>query len=252
VFEQYAAVAIPGVAARVEFLGREGRTDEALDLLESRWDDLSLERALSLAVQVLRSQADETAAIAAAGRIGPWVEKAKRVDPGSIVILLLDAELRTLLGRESESQGIYRTLLARPDLQAGQKAIVANNLAFHLATPATAAEARKLIDSAIAELGPLPDLLDTRGLIRLAGGDPAGAVEDLREAALDPSAVKHLHLAVAELAGGDSAAARRALESARREGLGKLRLMPEDSERLRSLEQEFGPATDRRAAAGGS
>ena len=63
---------------------------------------------------------------------------------------------------------------------------MANNLAFHLAKPATAAEAGKLIDSAIEELGPLPDLLDTRGLVRLAGGDKAGAVEDLREAILDP------------------------------------------------------------------
>jgi cellulose synthase operon protein C len=205
-----------------------------------------------LAIQVLRGQADETAMVAAAGRIGPWVEKAKRVDPGSLMIQLLDAELRTLLGRESESEAIYRNLLARPDLQAGQKAIIANNLAFHLAKPVTASEARKLIDSAIAELGPLPDLLDTRGLVRLASGDPAGAVEDLREAILDPSAIKFLHLAVAELAGGDAAAARRALESARSKGIGKLRLMPDDAERLKSLDRELGAATNTRAAATGS
>lgn len=242
VFEQYAAVSVAGLVAQVEFLGREGRTDEALDLLEARWDDLSLERALTLAIQVLRTQPDEPAAMAAAGRIGAWLEKSKRIDPGSIVILLLDAELRTLLGRESEAEGIYRNLLARKDLASGQKAIIANNLAFHLAKPATASEARQLIDSAIEELGPLPDLLDTRGLVRLAGGDQAGALEDLREAALDPSAAKYLHLAAAELAGGDTSAARRALESARRKGLGKLRLMPEDVERLKTLEREFGPA----------
>ena len=49
-----------GVAARIEFLGRQGRAGEALDLLQARWDDLSLERALLLAIQVLRTQADET------------------------------------------------------------------------------------------------------------------------------------------------------------------------------------------------
>jgi len=249
VFEQYAAVAIPGLAARVEFLGREGRTDEALDLLEARWDDLSLERALSLALQVLRTQADETAVLAAAGRIEPWLEKGKRVDPGSMVIPLLEAELRTLLNRQSEAEVIYRELLERKDLAAGQRAIIANNLAFHLAKPATAAEGRKLIDTAIEELGPLPDLLDTRGLVRLAGGDAAGAVEDLREAILDPSAVKFLHLAAAELAAGDSTAARRALESARSKGLAKLRLMPEDTARLKTLERELGPAAGSTAAA---
>jgi cellulose synthase operon protein C len=249
VFERYAGLSLAGVAARVEFLGRQGRADEALDLLESRWDDLSLERALSLAIQVLRSQTDEPTAVQAAARIAPWIEKGKRVDPGSVVIRLLDAELRTMLGRESEAEGIYRDLLAGSSLSAGQKAIVGNNLAFHLAKPATAAEARKLIDTAITELGPLPDLLDTRGLVRLAAGDGAGAVADLREAVLDPSASKHLHLAFAELTTGDKQAARRSLEAARRAGLGRIRLMPEDADRLETLEREFGPADAETAAA---
>jgi len=251
VFEQYAAVSLAGMVARVEFLAREGRASEALDLLEARWDDLSLERALSLAIQVLRTQADETVAVATAARIGPWLEKSKRIDPGSIVILLLDGELRTLLGRETEAEGIYRNLMARQGLSSSQKAIIANNLAFHLARPTTSAEAAKLIDLAIDELGPLPDLLDTRGLVRLAGGDQAGALLDLREASLDPSPAKYLHLAAAELAGGDKQAARRALEAARRKGLAKLRLMPADIDRLEALEREFGEATDSTPAAAG-
>ncbi|MFM8414476.1 MAG: tetratricopeptide repeat protein, partial [Planctomycetota bacterium] len=250
VFEQFAAVSGAGVVARIEYLGRQGRSAEALDLLEARWDDLSLERALSLALQVLRSQTDEPTAMAAAARIAPWIEKGKREDPGSLVIRLLDAELRTLLGREAEAEGLYRDLLARRDLPADQVAIINNNLAFHLARPATASEARKLIDAAIEELGPLPDLLDTRGLVRLAEGDSAAAVADLREAVLAPSAAKFLHLAEAELAAGDKPAARRALDSARSKGLAKQRLMPTDAERLAKLEAEFGPAAKPPAAAG--
>jgi tetratricopeptide (TPR) repeat protein len=241
VFERFAGLSMAGAVARIEFLSRQGRSVEALDLLEARWDEFSLERALSLAIQVLRSQTDETQAVEAAGRIGPWIEKGKRIDPGSIVISLLDAEIRTLLDRPGEAEGIYRDLLASPRLSASQRAIVSNNLAFHLAKPASAEEARKLIDSAIEELGPLPDLLDTRGLVRLAAGDVEAAVEDLREAVLDPSPAKHLHLAFAEWTAGDKTAAREALEIARQTGLGRMRLMPEDAERLEALEREFGP-----------
>jgi tetratricopeptide (TPR) repeat protein len=251
VFEQYAALDLAGIQARVEFLGRQGRVDEALDLLESKWDAVSLERALSLAVQVLRSQIDEAAATKAAGRIGPWIEKAKRLDPGSVVVRLLDAELSVLQGRDSEAEGVYRDLLADRSLSAAQAAIVANNLAFHLAKPDTAAEAKKLIDSAIEELGPLPDLLDTRGLVHLAQGDNAAAAADLREAILDPSPTKYLHLAAAELAAGDERAARKALESARRARLAAIRLSREDAARLETLERELGVEPASTAAAGG-
>ena len=251
VLEQYAGMDIAGIRARVEFLGRQGRAAEALDLLEANWDALSLERALSLGIQVLRSQVDDAAATLVAGRLGPWIEKGKRLDPGSVVVRLIDAELQTLQGRTSEAVAIYRKLLAEPTLTASAAAIVSNNLAFHLAKPATADEAGTLIDKAIAELGPLPDLLDTRGLVRLAKGEPEAAVTDLREAILAPSAAKYLHLAAAELAAGDETAARKSLEAARREKLADQRLTPDDVERLKVLEQKFGSEAVSTAAAGG-
>ena len=251
VLERYAGMDIAGIRARVEFLGRQGRAAEALDLLEANWDALSLERGLSLGVQVLRSQVDDAAATVVAGRIAPWIEKGKRLDPGSIIVRLIEAELQTLQGRTPEAEAIYRKLLAEPDLGASEAAIVANNLAFHLAKPATADEAGALIDKAIAELGPLPDLLDTRGLVRLAKGEPEAAVTDLREAILAPSAAKYLHLAAAELAAGDEAAARKSLEAARRERLAMQRLTREDVERLKLLEQKLGSQAVSTAAADG-
>lgn len=250
VLERYAEMDLGGIQARVEFLGRQGRADEALDLLESTWDTLSLERALSVSIQVLRSQIDDASATLVAGRIGPWIAKAKRLDPGSVVIRLIEAELQTLQGRPSEAEGIYRDLLAGRTLSAPQAAIVSNNLAFHLAKADSATEAGTLIDSAIAELGPLPDLLDTRGLVRLAKGEHEAAVADLKEAILAPSAVKYLHLATAELAAGDEAAARKSLEAGRGEKLGSQRLTPEDAERLKLLEQKFGSQSVSTAAAG--
>lgn len=248
IFEQLAGVSTAGAVASIEYFSRQGRSAEALDLLEARWEDLSLERSLALALQVLRSQTDEAKFTAVAARIGPWIDKGKRVDPGSIVVRLLDAELRALTGREAEAEGMYRDLLARRDLPADQVAIINNNLAFHLARPSTAAEARKLIDAAIDELGPLPDLIDTRGLVCLAEGAAEAAVADFREAALDPSATKFLHLAAAELAAGDKLAARRSLESARSKGLARVRLMPDDAERLEKLEAEFGREAEAGAA----
>jgi len=242
ILEQYAGLSTDGVMARIQFLGRQSRTDEALDLLKSQWENMSLERALSLAVEVLRSQPDDVTAMPAAARISPWVEKARLVDPGSLVIRLVDAEVRTMLGREAEAEGIYRDLLGRRDLDARQTAIIANNLAFHLAKPKTASEARKLIDTAMAELGPLPDLLDTRGLVSLAQGDHGAALTDLRDAVLEPTATKYLHLAAAEMAAGNSAAAKQALETARRKGLDKARLVPQDATRLKDLESELPPA----------
>ena len=240
VFERYAELDVGGMQARVEFLGRQGRAEEALDLLEANWEALSLERALAVGVHVLRTQVDDATAAVVAGRMGPWIDKAKRLDPGSVVVRLIEAELRTLQGRPSEAEGIYRDLLASRTLTKPQAAIVSNNLAFHLAKPGTATEAGELIDAAIAELGPLPDLLDTRGLVRLAKGETEAAVADLREAVLAPSAAKYLHLAAAELAAGDELAARKSLSAARREKLATQRLSSEDAERLRTLEEKFG------------
>jgi tetratricopeptide (TPR) repeat protein len=239
VLAQYAESAPDGVLARAEFLGRQKRADEALDLLEKSWDSLPLEKLLSSAVEVIRSQDDPTAGIA---RVEPWLAKARRLDPGSVVAPVLEAELHTLQGRDDEAERLYRDLLTRQDLAPVQNAIVSNNLACQLAKPATAEEAHRLIDDAIAKVGPLPDLLDTRGLVRMALGRKSEALTDLQEAALQPSDVKYMHLAWAQLETGDKAAAQKSLESARKRGLTVLRLAPDDRARLAQLESALGTA----------
>ncbi|MGI9177295.1 MAG: hypothetical protein ACR2IT_05500, partial [Pirellulales bacterium] len=175
-----------------------------------------------------------------AKRLEPWFTKAKRVDPGSVVIQLLEAELFALEGRPGEAEKIYRALLASTEMDGMQKAIVSNNLAFHLAKSETAAEAKTLIEAAISELGPLPDLLDTRGMIRLAAGENREAVADFEEAILQPSDVKFLHLAWAQLQTGDQSAATASLEAGRRRGLEMSRLSAEDKERLSKLQDALG------------
>jgi tetratricopeptide (TPR) repeat protein len=239
VLAQFADTSADGVIARAEFLGRQKRIDEALEMLEARWNDLPLERLLTTAVQVVRVQ-DAPAEMAP--RLDRWFTKAKRVDPGSIVIKLLEAEKLSLEGRVADAEVIYRELASAPDIDATQRAVVANNLAFHLARPDSVAEAKTLIESAIEELGPLPDLLDTRGMIRLAAGENSEAVADFEEAVLQPTDVKFLHLAWAQFKAGDQAAAKTSLEAGLRRGLSASKLAPDERARLKELESALGVA----------
>ena len=237
VFTQFAELSPEGAVARAEFLGRQKRAEEALAILEARWGDLSLERVLATAVQVARVQDDPKAWTS---KIEPWFVKARRVDPGSVVIQLLEAELLSLDAKLDDAEKIYRNLLTKTDIDTTQKAIISNNLAFHLAKPGSTTEARKLIDAAIDELGPLPDLLDTRGMIHMAAGESQDAVADFSEAVLQPTDVKFLHLAWAQFETGDKSAAKASLDAGRRRGLTAARLSPEDRDRLAKLEAAFG------------
>jgi tetratricopeptide (TPR) repeat protein len=241
VLAQYAASSPDGVIARAQFLGRQGRTDEALDILEKSWDALSLERLVTVAVDALRwnPKAD-----GAAARVQQWLTKARRIDADSVVLQLVEAELFSMQDRVADAESRYRELLARKNLEPMQAAIVSNNLAFHLAEPKTAAEAKKLIDAAIDTIGPHPDLLDTRGLVRLALGENRDAVADLEQATLQPTDVKLLHLAYARLRNGDKSAARTALEQGRKKGLTSERLTVADRARLRELEAALGMAPE--------
>jgi hypothetical protein len=74
----------------------------------------------------------------------------------------------------------------------------------------------------------------------MAAGESQDAVADFSEAVLQPTDVKLLHLAWAQLEAGDTAAAKSSLEAGRRRGLANSRLSPEDRERLAKLEAAFG------------
>jgi hypothetical protein len=81
-------------------------------------------------------------------------------------------------------------------------------------------------------------------MIRMAAGESQDAVADFSEAVLQPTDVKLLHLAWAQLEAGDTAAAKSSLEAGRRRGLENSRLSPEDRERLAKLEAAFGAPSE--------
>jgi tetratricopeptide (TPR) repeat protein len=236
VLTQYAELSPQGVMARAEFLGRQNRVGEALDLLDTLWPQVSVERVLQSAVNICRTSPDAVDA-ALRQRIHGWFERAKRQDPGAVRIEMVEALLQESEGRLAEAEGTYRGILERPDVSPIHTAVVANNLAFLKAHPDTVDEARRLIDTAILELGPHPDLLDTRGLVWLAAGESDRAIDDIMESVLLPSPAKYLHLALAQLQAKQKGEARVSLEKARQMGLDEKQLSPDDRKRLQAVEE---------------
>jgi tetratricopeptide (TPR) repeat protein len=238
-YDRWRGLSPQGLLERAEFLGRAHRMDEALDLLEEYFDRIPPERILRSGLAVLHSQGTAVAP-ADIERVDRWFSKCLRADPDGVGIAVLLADLRSLQGRVEDVKSIYTAILGREDVPATQRAIVANNLAFLLARPETAGQAREFVEMAIEQLGPHPDVLDTRGLVRLAAGEAGAAVSDLTEAVLDRSATKYLHLACALAADQRMDSARKALAEARRQGLDATRLATEDAAMLRSLEAAMG------------
>ena len=221
--------------ARLEFMVRRGRTSEALDMLQDNRQRLGAASFLQAAVSVLRT-ADAATAAEQAARVESWFATAPMADRDSLAFALLQAELLAVQGRHEEAAALYKEQLSRGDLPPSQRVIVQNNLAMQLVRPKTAAEAKRLIDEAITEQGPHPSLLDTRGLALLAGGAAGEAVSVLREASLDRSAEKYLHLACALVADHELDDARQVLLEARKRGLDPRRLDADDRKRLGEVE----------------
>ena len=241
VLKQLADRSATGIVARADFLARRGRTAEALDMLEANRQRLGTATLLQVATSIMRTT-DADDATDQAGRVEGWFSTAPRTDRDDTGFSLLQAEWHSVRGRHDEAAAIYREQLTRRDLRPSQRVIVQNNLAMQLIRPETAVEAKQLIDKAIAEQGPHPSLLDTLGLALLAGGSPGDAVDVLREASLDRSAEKRLHLACALVADRKLDEAREVLLEARTLGLDPRRLDADDRTRLKEAEAALGIA----------
>jgi tetratricopeptide (TPR) repeat protein len=103
-----------------------------------------------------------------------------------------------------------------------------NNLAMILAASNVRVdEAVQAIDQAVKLSGPTDYLLDTRGIVKLAAGDLAGAESDMRQSIAGASrADRYFHLAQILMAQGRKADAKQALEAAQKEGVSKEVLHP--------------------------
>jgi predicted Zn-dependent protease len=234
-FSKLAALSPAGLVARAQFLGRRQRGGEALDLLDEAQERLAPAARARAAVAVLRADGSATPELVA--RVDAAVTAARRADPDDFPLAMAEAEMRTFTGRRDDAVAIYRRALEDSTLSRDARVVAQNNLAMLLAQRDTAGEARRLIDAAIDAQGPHPSLLDTQGVVMLAEGSAEEAIGVLREALLDPSPEKHLHLACALAARKRFEAARGALADARKLGLDPRRLDADDRARLESLEK---------------
>ena len=236
---KFAARSPAGTVARAEFLARKQRGAEALDLLDESKASLAPTVRLRTAIAVLRLEGT-AASPDVVERVVAACAAIRRSDPDDPTLTILEAELRALEDRRDDAVALYRHVLDAPDLTPPQRMIAQNNLAMLLARGETAGEARRLIDTAIADHGPHPSLLDTQGVVMIAAGATDEAITVLREALLDPSPEKHLHLACALAARQRFEAARQSLADARKAGLDVRRLDADDRERLEAVEAAIG------------
>ena len=234
-YEEYAALSTLGGLDRAAFLGRQGRIADAVDLLVPLIGDFPIPRILAL-LQGILQQAPGTLEQSLATKVAAIIDRARRENPGNLEVEFWAASIEERLGRPAESEAIYRRLLTADGLGEEQAARVAANLAWLLTRDETAPEAAELLDRAIRVLGPDPELLDTRSMVRLSLGLPIRALEDCQVAVLKPTPLRLLHLAVIEAANGNLAEARKALEEAKGKGLGNRWLSTPDQRRLAEVE----------------
>lgn len=196
------------------FLGRQKRVPEALEICDAAWKSGQPELVSQASVAVLyASMADPEACRRVAARL----EEAIRRSPGIIQLQFDLANVQILLGKYQDAEVVFRRIYEKDK----ENASSANNLAWLLTMQdGKASEAITLVDQAISFAGPLPMLLDTRAMARMALGQFDAAIEDLEESTNSgPSATHYFHLAQAYLKAGRRDDAREALREANVLGL---------------------------------
>lgn len=227
---EYAAGTDPPAArhaALAEFLIRAGQADKALSLaLEKAADkDIPPDTTGRLLVAAVGAKPDAKGADDAA----KFVDAQAAKNPADGQWVLWQAELADARG---DHAGAVKKYTAATGLFAANprgKAVARNN-----AVAVTVLQARegtgemlKQMDEVIAEVGPQPFALDTRGLVLLNTGKPAEGAEELEAAAAfaaSPSNLFHLAQCYRKLRKEPEAA--EALERAKLVGLKRERLHP--------------------------
>lgn len=198
-----------------EYLGRKHAVAEALACCnEALKHKTAPEKVALVMVGVLR---DAHAEVVYFRRIEQTLKDMLVHYPDSAPLLVCLAEVYNLQERFADAEAVYRRGLRKnPD-----NVMLLNNLAWLLAFQKLPArqEALLAINKAIDQVGPAPELLDTRGVIYLGLDQPDRAIEDLRTAStLSRSASHTFHLARALAANSKISDARQALGEANKRG----------------------------------
>jgi tetratricopeptide (TPR) repeat protein len=174
------------------YYGRQGRLDEALTLCESAWKAANPDTVATVAVEALYAAGEPTSA-QIDRVIVPLRESLKR--KASLTLLKNLAALQNLREQYADAIETYGQVIRLEP----KDVLAVNNRAFLLSASAKRHdEALAELQKAKAKFGPIPLLLDTEAQVQISRGQPARAVELLREAiAQEPSAGNYFHLALA-------------------------------------------------------
>lgn len=213
-----------------EFLGRQGRAAEALDICEKAWATCPPEFVATDSVLILyNSPADE----ALCKRVITRIEEAIQAHPDDVSFQFALANVYVLQYRYDEAEAIYRQTAET----AKDNASSLNNLAWLLAIQNTkASEALKVANDAIAIAGPRPQILDTRALAYMLLGRADLAIKDLEDAvAVEPTAEIYVHLARARWMADRRDDAEKAMKEADNLGLRTEKIHPLEREAYKKL-----------------
>lgn len=221
-------LASPGdPAATLEFatfLGRNGQTSKALDLCDQAWQTAKPDDVATASVAILYASTSPGDG-ENARRVENALGEAIRKNPKSDSLKFQVANVLNLRGRPKEAEGLLREMAKRQ-----RSAGLLNNLAYMLALQGGRTdEALKTVNEAIAMVGAVPALLDTRAVIHMNGGQGPQAVRDLEEAiAGSPNSEMYFHLARAYAMTNRAPDAAEALRKAKELGFNPQTLNPSE------------------------
>ena len=182
----------------VAFLGRTNRIGEALQLCAPLRDKIPDTLLAEITIGVLRDGKPTPEQIQL---VADWMKAAKEKNPQDSTFDLALANILDLRGQTAEAIASYRELLQRDP----RNVLAYNNLAVLLALGENKFdEALASINKAIELVGPLPNLLDTRGILYLSLRQSDLAITDLEEATqMTPDPASLFRLACAYLLARD-------------------------------------------------
>jgi tetratricopeptide (TPR) repeat protein len=220
---RFAAVRPTQVFALAQFLARRGgaaRVDEAFAIAEKFVNQSQLVPALQVSL-IATSSAKGNLTDRHKQQVEAWFQKALREEAENSWVDLRLAELRSLQGKHDEAFAIYRRVLDRKELDSQQRSVTLNNLAYLLAANGQDLDAAlRAINEAIAVVGELSDLMDTRGFIRWRRGELREAADDLHKSiGSGVAAAKYFHQALIYHSNNDVTSSDEALRKAVAMGL---------------------------------
>jgi tetratricopeptide (TPR) repeat protein len=170
-------------------------------------------------------------------RVANLMEDAIRRSPEKMDLQFALANVQILQGNYQQAETVFRKIYEKDK----ESASSANNLAWLLTIQDDkASEALTLVNGVIDLSGPLPTLLDTRGMARMALGQVNPAIEDLEEATNSgPTADRYFHLAQAYLRANRLRDAKEALREANALGLDEKKIHPMERKGYRQLLSEI-------------